>query len=246
MALFVNPTTLVLAENQPDPWLAIPRTAGEVSVIAAKYPTRRVASGTAADLAGFPAKYRKWVTDHVEEMSSGEKAAVDAAAATAAAAAIVTSFEQSLPPGVWRATVRKLATTTRTNTVTLADDPELKFPMVAGGKYEYEFVVYFDTTAAGDFKIGLNGPASPAGVRFFRFAIAPGATAFSAVGVTTVYNGGVAITGPGTTGGFAYCRGIVFNGPTAGDLALQWAQNTLDGGNTRVLEGSVLRWARIG
>jgi len=40
MAVFVNPTTLALAENQPDPWLAIPRDTAAAAVIAAKYRKR--------------------------------------------------------------------------------------------------------------------------------------------------------------------------------------------------------------
>lgn len=47
-------------------------------------PAWQVISESAADaIAPVPQRYRKWVTDHVEEMTVGEKAAVDAAQATA-------------------------------------------------------------------------------------------------------------------------------------------------------------------
>jgi len=253
MAVFVHPTSIDLAENQPAPWLAVPLDANSVATLQAKYPGRCAKLTEAAghliyipQIVAVPQQYRKWVTDHVEEMSSGEKATVDAAAAAAEAAAQIVGYDAAVPPGVWKSTVVKPSTTTRTATTVLADDPHLKFPVVAGGKYIFEFRIFFDTTAAGDFKIGMNGPASPAGVRFFRFAVAPGATALSAIGVSVVYNGGVAITGTGTTGGYAYAHGIIENGPNAGDVALQWAQNTSDGGNTRVLQGSIMRFARIG
>lgn len=43
-------------------------------------PTWAVLAEAAADAAeAIPLRYRKWVTDHVEEMTVGEKAAVDAA-----------------------------------------------------------------------------------------------------------------------------------------------------------------------
>lgn len=63
MADFVHPTTLevVLSENdRPAPWVVIAR-ADALTALA------------------IPSIYRKWVTDHVAEMTVGEKATVDAA-----------------------------------------------------------------------------------------------------------------------------------------------------------------------
>ena len=99
---------------------------------------------------------------------------------------------------VFRAVI-KPATTTRTATTTLTDDPHLTFPVVANAKYRFWFSVFFDTTAAGDFKIALNGPASPTAVRFFRYAVAPGGTSLTAIGVSTAL-GGAGLGGGGTAG----------------------------------------------
>lgn len=253
---FVNPTTLATRRSEgalAAPWLVIARDASQVATVERKWPANERASTTegagkliyTTDIEAVPQKYRKWVTDHVEEMTAGEKATVDAAEADADLAALVTRFDLNAPRGVFRAII-KPATTTRSATTTLADDPHLKFAVVAGAKYIFQFRVFFDTTAAADFKLGLNGPSSPTGVRFRRFAIAPGGTAMSAIGVSTAYNGGTAITGTGTTGGYAECYGILFNGANAGDVAFAWAQNTSDAGNTSVLEGSMLHYARIG
>lgn len=193
-----------------------------------------------------PANWDATSTTGPVEMSAGEKTAVDTAEATAAAAAKVTNFDLSVaPPGVFRSVV-KPSTTTRTANTTLTSDPHLLFPVVAGGKYIYQFRVFFDTTAAADFKIGMTGPASPTGVRFRRFAIAPGGTALVAIGVSTAFGGGVALTGTGTTGGYCEGYGILSNGSNAGDVAFAWAQNTSDAGNSSVLEGSMLWYARIG
>ena len=226
---FVNTSTLdvVLSVNDATaPWTVLTRTEANAAL-------------------AIPQKYRKWTGSAVAEMTSGEKATVDAAEAAAKAAALVTNFDTSAPPGIFRAVI-KPSTTTRTATTTLANDPHLTFPVLASAKYRFWFSVFFDTTAAGDFKIGLSGPASPTALRFFRYAVAPAGTALTAVGVSTAYNTGVGIAGTGTTGGYAVGYGILSNGINAGDVAVSWAQNTSDAGNTSVLEGSMLYYARIG
>lgn len=179
------------------------------------------------------------------EMSSGEKAVVDAAIVGAQVAAVSSVFDGSAPPGVFRSVI-KPSSTIRSATTVLADDPHLLFPVVPLGKYIFEFRVFFDTTAAADFKMSMNGPASPVGIRFARHVIIPGGSAFSSVGVSTAFNGGgVAVTGTGTTGGYAWGHGILSNGNNAGNVAFMWSQNTSDPGNTTVLEGSMLWHARI-
>lgn len=227
---FVNPTTLALApsvNDMPAPWVVIAR----------------------ADLltaALIPQHYRKWTGTAVAEMSAGEKATVDAAIVAQELADRVTRFDAMSPLGVMRA-VTKPATTTRTGTTVLANDPHLTFPVLAAAKYAFEFRVFFDTTAAADFRLAMSGPASPAGLRFARYAIAPGASALSAIGVSTAFGGaGIGITGTGTAGGYAWGHGILSNGANAGNVAVQWAQNTSDAGNTSVLEGSMFWWTRIG
>lgn len=140
--------------------------------------------------------------------------------------------------------VTKPANTIRTATTVLASDPELTFPVVAGGAYIFRMQVGFDTTAAGDFKFSVSGPAGPVEVRIQRHAIAAGATAFSAVGVDTAFGVSVSVTGTGTTGGYVEINGKFLNGVNAGNVAFQWAQNTSDPGNTIVKGGSVLEWVR--
>lgn len=226
---FVNTSTLdvVLSVNDATaPWTVLTRTEAEAAL-------------------AIPQKYRKWTGSAVDEMTAPEKATVDANLAAAAAAALVANFDASAPPGIFRAII-KPGTTTRTATTVLADDPHLTFAVEANAKYRFWFSVFFDTTAAGDFKIGLNGPASPIGLRFFRYAVAPGGSALTAIGVSTAFGAGVSIAGTGTTGGYATGYGILSNGANAGSVTVMWAQNTSDAGNTSVLEGSMLYYARIG
>ena len=200
-----------------------------------------------SQVAGVPPIYWKWdgVNLRPIPMTAGEQATVDANALSAKTAAVLASFQTQSPPGVIVPVVKK-SSTTRTGTTVLADDPELSFPVVANGRYVFSFRVFFDTSAAGDFKCTLNGPASPVAVRFMRQAIAAGAAAWSGVGVTTVWGGALAVAGTGTTGGYIEGYGIFENGPNAGNVAFQWAQNTSDVGNTTVLRGSVLQFAKVG
>lgn len=161
----------------------------------------------------------------------------------------IIGYDSTLPLGVGSfrrlKPVVKPGNTSRTGTTTLAADPELTFPVEADKAYIFRFGIFFDTTANADFKFGVSGPASPVEVRIERHAIAPGATAFSAVGVQTAFNGaGTAVVGTGTTGGYVEINGKFLNGPNAGNVALIWAQNTSDGGNTLVKGGSVLEWVK--
>jgi len=68
MADFVNPVDLGIvlsANDMPAPWVVCTRAQAE-------------------SWGAIPTKYRKWVTDHIEEMTAGEKTAKDLALLTAA------------------------------------------------------------------------------------------------------------------------------------------------------------------
>lgn len=168
------------------------------------------------------------------EMTAGEKAAVDAALAA-----------NNQGDGIVRYVLKK-TTTTRNNNTLLAD-PELKFPALANQSYIFRGFIFFDTVAAADYKFGILGPASPVAVRIARWAIAPNATALSAIGILTAFNGaGVAVTATAGANGYCEFRGMFENGANAGNVEFAWAQNTTDAGNTRTLRGSYLEWARVG
>jgi hypothetical protein len=188
---------------------------------------------------GVPSHYWKappsWEGDvGPVEMTAPEKAAVDQLQAIAS------------QPTLTFARVQKLAPTTRTGTTTLADDPDLLFPVHPGVAYLFRGLVWYDTTAAADFKFTLAGPASPVAVRCARRVIVPGATAYSSVGVATAFGGaGIAATGTGTAGGVIEFQGGVVLNSNGGNVSFQWAQNTSDAGNTVVLRSSYLEWSRM-
>lgn len=138
-------------------------------------------------------------------------------------------------------TVQKLADETKTANTTFANDAELKFSMLVNKKYRIRGTIWFDTTAAGDFKYQFVGPASPTLVRFERIDCVAGGTPAENV-PDTAYPTNKALAGAGTTGGYIRFEAIVQNGASAGTFALQWAQNTSDAGNTTVYAGSYIEY----
>ena len=136
--------------------------------------------------------------------------------------------------------------TTRTTTTTLSADPDLQFSMVASAKYWIRLAVFFDTTAAADFKWRHNGPASPTIVRLLRRWIVPGGTAEAGIAVDTAFSAAdLAVLSAGINGGIVSLEGVVTNGLNAGTFSFSWAQNTSDAGNTIVRAGSTLEYAKL-
>lgn len=145
--------------------------------------------------------------------------------------------------GAWTM-VKKTSDTTRTASTTITADPALSFSMAANTKYYVRVRVFFDTTAAGDFKFRHVGPASPTLVRLRRTHIIPSATAFAGIAVDQAFSAAdVAMAGTGTNGGYVEIEGVVHNGANAGTFSFSWAQNTSDAGNTIVRAGSYIEYA---
>lgn len=130
------------------------------------------------------------------------------------------------------------------NTATYANDAVLGFPIEPLERYLFRFCLYFDTTALGDFKFKVIGPASPSRVRTLVESFAPSGSAFG-VTVNTDFGQEVLVTGTGTTGGIVRGQGIINNGANGGNVTIQWAQNTGDAGPTKVLMGSYLEWMNL-
>jgi hypothetical protein len=139
-------------------------------------------------------------------------------------------------------TVKKDADETVSSDSTYSDDADLTFPAAASSKYAFRIVVFFDTSAAADFKYQIQGPASPTLVRMEVKHIIAGGTAYAGQVVQTAFATSVAVAGGGTTGGFVEVNGILHNGTTADEVVFQWAQNTSDASNTTVRAGSYLEW----
>jgi hypothetical protein len=79
MASLVNTSTLAIVRSVNTPEFTAPWTV--------------ISEANAATWSAIPVRYRKWVTDHVEEMTAGEKTAVDAALLAASRDAVAAQLD---------------------------------------------------------------------------------------------------------------------------------------------------------
>ncbi len=141
--------------------------------------------------------------------------------------------------------VAKTLDETVNNTATLQADNELFLPVAANATYQVEAQFLFLSNATADWKMGWSFPTG--------LTMSYSTLGFNASDVfgnthvdqTTVpgYNGG----GHGAIGGYDTVQllGTVKVSSTAGNLALQWAQNTATVTNTTVKADSFMSLTRI-
>jgi hypothetical protein len=140
------------------------------------------------------------------------------------------------------AAVYKTSNTTITSSTTLTSDPDLVLALAANVNYAWQFIIFYagGTQGSSDIKYQWTLPAGAS------LSHAP-------VYISTAGAAGVGATYPastprpaGTNGGgntlAITASGEITTGGTAGNLTLQWAQNTSSGTGTTVQAGS---WAAI-
>lgn len=138
--------------------------------------------------------------------------------------------------------IRKAGSTTRTNTATLAADPDLSLAMAANTTYYIRCSIYYDTQNAPDFKYSTSGPTGTL-VRTTHSYLAPAATSYVDA-ISTVTTGSVSTAIVANAGsGNVKLDTIWQNGATPGTWAFNWAQNTSNGGATTVLAGSTCEYS---
>jgi hypothetical protein len=112
------------------------------------------------------------------------------------------------------------------NSATLVDDNAMLAPLLASTKYRINGRIFFDTTAAGDFKYTFAFSGTTALVRGNVIVTVPGAAPAEAAILTALpSSSGVAVIGTGTTGGWAEFDFII-HVTNAGNFRWQFAQNT--------------------
>lgn len=140
----------------------------------------------------------------------------------------------------------KNADTSRNNTTSPTNDPDLKLPLKAGCTYAISGVIFYSGPSAGssDIKFTFNPPPGNNGQYFVghqnlssQFA---GAFQNSWLDVVTANTNGV------TTIMCLAIQGINTIGSSDGNLQFQWAQNTSNATNTIVKAQSYLVAQRIG
>lgn len=134
----------------------------------------------------------------------------------------------------------------RSSTIVIADDRDLKFLMLANAEYLFRAFVFWTTPAAADFKHRLLGPVSPSIVSIARKSIEPGSGVIGVVAVDGAYStSDNAILGTGALPGYLEFGGVIMNGITAGNFRFAWAQNSSNAGITTVLSGSYIEYQRL-
>jgi len=151
-----------------------------------------------------------------------------------------TTIEGSLNKTV---TLVKTGDTSRSNTATLADDPDLQFSIGANETWAFEIMVFHTIgTATPDIQVALNGPINgPSVLRAHAESYPGGGTAPSNGVLITAYATPFAIDyGSSPINSLVTIRGAVKNGPTAGTFSLQWAQRVSNATATTVQAGSYM------
>lgn len=131
-------------------------------------------------------------------------------------------------------TVRKPGDTTRNNTTTTSADPDLQFKVAANTVYDVRMIVKYRTTAAGDFKFGISGPAAPTEVS--------GGYNGRQSGGFEAYPTAEAVTQAADNAAMLHVEFTLENGANAGTVTFDWAQNTSNAGPTTVKEGSYIQY----
>lgn len=159
------------------------------------------------------------------------------------------SLTAALATQMERIMVVKPSDTDRASTTTLTDDPDLTVPVVANGVYFVEFGILYGGPTAADFKTAWSTPAGSSGL---KAVLGPGSASgddanannitgrFGVHGLTTaiVYN--CSRNGTGSIQG-ALENAVITVGGSAGNVTLQWAQNSSNVTADRVAGKS---WAR--
>lgn len=140
----------------------------------------------------------------------------------------------------------KVANEGVTTSTTMQDDDELTFPIGANETWIMDAYLIVDGPTGGDIKAGVKGPSGVAG----EFTVTGPGTSATTFENATANNQTTAVgTAPtglpsGTLGvgseTLVEVHSVIRNGATAGDVVIQWAQNT-SSGTTRVLLDSYLK-----
>jgi hypothetical protein len=131
--------------------------------------------------------------------------------------------------------VRQVADTSPVNnSTTLVNDTEMVFPVAALTTYEIRGRILFTSATAADIKIGWTFPTGL--TMFYSVTGFQGAT-FSSFDYIQTGNPTCEGAGVSTNDEFMI-MGIVVVSSTAGNLQLQFAQNTLNASNTVIKAGS--------
>lgn len=149
-----------------------------------------------------------------------------------------TDIEKRIPAHHPTSVVVKSADETVNNSTTMQSDDELTFTVAANSVYTVKAIIRYDSGATPDFKFQWIAPTAATidGVAHVADSsyTAAGAVIAESTAITTTAGLGAGMPGP------ILCDFTVMTGANAGSVTLQWAQNTLDASDTKVLADSWL------
>lgn len=129
------------------------------------------------------------------------------------------------------------------DSTTLVDIPQLEINVDAYERVLFRFNVFYNTAAAADFKYQVAIPGSPTVYRQLTEGMAPDDTAVDLALATS--SAAVALTGAANANGFVRITGVLVNGANAGQITLQFAQNSANASDTTVYAGSFMEYRRF-
>lgn len=131
------------------------------------------------------------------------------------------------------------------NSTTLVSDAVLVLPVTTTATYTWEAMIFYDASTAADAKFAFTWPAGST-ARWGIMGISTAGTTDMTVATTNASGTALPVGGNAvSTIIVARMFGDITTGGTAGNLQLQYAQNTLDASNFTVRLGSRLWIARV-
>lgn len=136
--------------------------------------------------------------------------------------------------------VRKASDETVNNSATLQNDDDLAAGLAANDVMFFRAVLFYDSNATADIKITFTVPTG-ATIKWGPDAGSRVTSTGSVSGSSIITASGSSLAFGGISSGVMTVSGVVVNGATAGNLQLQWAQNTADASDSKILAGSFLQ-----
>jgi hypothetical protein len=135
----------------------------------------------------------------------------------------------------------KTADQSTSSDTTLSNDTHLQVALEANTYYEFEATLVYFSSEVGDFKLDFSIPTGATGT--YSFASSTGS-----IPATTMDGGTTTLTidVKDTDDHIQKLTGIVYTAGTAGNITMQWAQNTSDAGSTGLRKGSLIKLTKVG
>lgn len=144
--------------------------------------------------------------------------------------------------------VAKGTTETVTASTTYQNDDELFLPAVANATYRFDLLLLHSSGTTGRFKMQFTAPTGATvawGVIGVNIAVTSSTLVTDLIMPSRTLSDILGLGGANLSGTTALIQGVLTTSSTAGNLTLQWAQNTSDAAATQVRAGSALRMKRI-